>query len=61
MSLLLETTDSSLGKAYAMVSIGSQARQVRNTPVPFAVRSVISSGVRATGGPRRSSDKEGKL
>lgn len=50
MSLLLETTDSGLGKAYTMVSIGSQARQVRNTPVPFAVRSVISSGVRATGG-----------
>lgn len=44
-----------------MVSIGSQAHQVRSTPMPFTVRSVISSGVRATGGQDDPRDKEGKL
>lgn len=42
-----------------MVSIGSQAHQVRNTPVPFIVRSVISSGVRAMGGQDDPRKKKG--
>lgn len=45
MSLLLETTDSSLGKAYAMVSIGSQARQVHQCLSLLGLLSPVGLGL----------------